>query len=221
MSAILSIEGNIGSGKSSFAAQLEKLLSHQYDSTINGKKIIILQEPVDEWMTIKDKSGETILSKFYNDQDKYAFSFQMMAYISRQSLLNKTVEANPNSIIITERCIHTDKEVFASMLAADGKIESVNHEIYKKWFDEFSRHTQYTSHIYLEVDAETCFKRVNVRNRDGESIPVDYLEKCNIYHDQWLKNKSNVIRIDMNGGAEAHIDLTDKCQSIIEYLKSL
>ena len=62
---------------------------------------------------ITDKKGETILAKFYKDQDKYSFSFQMMAYISRISLLRKIIKKNPTAIIITERSVLTDKNVFA------------------------------------------------------------------------------------------------------------
>ena len=90
MSCIFSIEGNIGSGKST----LVKILKEQL-FTANGKKIIFLQEPVDEWESIKDESGESILEKFYSNQQKYAFSFQMMAYISRISLLKNTIKKKP------------------------------------------------------------------------------------------------------------------------------
>ena len=38
------------------------------------KKVVYVQEPVDEWSKIKDKKGETILEKFYANQHKYAFS---------------------------------------------------------------------------------------------------------------------------------------------------
>ena len=63
------------------------------------------------------------IEKFYKDQQKYAFSFQMMAYISRLALLRRVIRENPNAIIITERSVFTDKEVFAKMLYDEGKIE--------------------------------------------------------------------------------------------------
>ena len=71
---IISIEGNIGSGKSTLLEQLRTKYK-------NNKQIVFINEPVDEWDTIKDEDGQTILSKFYKNQSKYAFSFQMMAYI--------------------------------------------------------------------------------------------------------------------------------------------
>ena len=51
-----------------------------------------LEEPVDVWSSIHDKNGKNILEKYYADQTKYAFSFQMMAYISRLSLLRKAIK---------------------------------------------------------------------------------------------------------------------------------
>ena len=61
----------------------------------------------------------------------------MMAYISRISLLKKAIKSNPGKIIISERCVLTDKNVFAKMLYDSGKIEEVNYKIYLQWFDEF------------------------------------------------------------------------------------
>jgi deoxycitidine kinase/deoxyguanosine kinase len=79
---IISIEGNIGSGKSTL---LENLRNHfQYNS-----KVLIIKEPIEEWESIKDGEGTNILQKFYKDQEKYAFSFQMLAFISRLVILKK------------------------------------------------------------------------------------------------------------------------------------
>ena len=66
--------------------------SFSYES--NEKKYLFLEEPVDEWTKIKDKEGRSILEKFYNNQEKYAFSFQMLAYISRLTDLKNAVKYN-------------------------------------------------------------------------------------------------------------------------------
>ena len=73
---IVSIEGNIGSGKSTLLANLRKHYT-------NDSNVVFLKEPVDEWEKIKDENGTTILEKFYGNQEKYSFPFQMMAYVSR------------------------------------------------------------------------------------------------------------------------------------------
>ena len=57
---IISVEGNIGSGKSTYVEILK-----QSFTTISNRPVVFLQEPVDEWTTIVDKQGESILSKFY------------------------------------------------------------------------------------------------------------------------------------------------------------
>ncbi len=92
---IITIEGNIGSGKSTLLEFLRNELM------IDNKKVIFMKEPVDEWEYIKDANGKTMLQKFYENQEKYSFPFQMMAYISRLKLLKETVEKNPNAIIIS------------------------------------------------------------------------------------------------------------------------
>lgn len=185
---IFNVEGNIGSGKSTLVRILEKELK-----SINSIPIVYVQEPVDEWSTIKDKHGETILEKFYNDQYKYAFSFQMMAYISRLSLVKQIIRDNPSAIIICERSVFTDKEVFAKMLYDDGKIEEVNYQIYLKWFDEFIDDIPVSGIIYVNTSPENSKRRVDFRARLGEDIPLKYLEKCNDYHNNWLADSSEII----------------------------
>ena len=185
---IFNVEGNIGSGKSTLVRILEKELK-----SINSIPIVYVQEPVDEWSTIKDKNGETILEKFYNDQYKYAFSFQMMAYISRLSLVKQIIRDNPSAIIICERSVFTDKEVFAKMLYDDGKIEEVNYQIYLKWFDEFIDDIPVSGIIYVNTSPENSKSRVDFRARQGEDIPLEYLEKCHNYHNNWLADSSEII----------------------------
>jgi deoxyadenosine/deoxycytidine kinase len=193
MVVIYSIEGNIGSGKST----LVDILKEYYEKT--SSNIIFVPEPVDVWNTIKDTSGETILSKFYGNLEKYAFSFQMMAYISRISLLRKTIREHPNAIIITERSVFTDKNVFAKMLHDDNKIEEVNYQIYLRWFDEFVQELPICSIIYVRASPEVCHNRVLKRNREGEQITLEYLHTCGEYHDNWISNHdTNVLRLNAN-----------------------
>ena len=95
---IVSIEGNIGSGKST-------LLDNLRETYKNDANIVFLKEPVDEWEKIKDENGITILEKFYSDQIKYSFSFQMMAYVSRLKVLRdelKNIQFSENKKTIKD-----------------------------------------------------------------------------------------------------------------------
>ena len=85
---IISIDGNIGSGKSTL---MEELKAH-YSS---NKNVVFLKEPVDEWETITDENGSTILEKFYENPTKYGFSFQIMAYISRLNIIKQEFKKKP------------------------------------------------------------------------------------------------------------------------------
>lgn len=202
---IISIEGNIGSGKSTLLANLKKHFN-------KNKNVIFLKEPVDEWSKIKDENDVTILEKFYADQDKYSFSFQMMAYISRLKLLKDTFKdinleiqklrsfmsdydcsgCKPTKfVIITERSLFTDKMVFAKMLYDSGKIEHVNYQIYLNWFHTFADDFSINKIVYVRTDPETCYERIATRQRDGESnIPIEYLQSCSKYHDNMLDKDS-------------------------------
>ena len=173
---IFSIEGNIGSGKSTLINELKK----------QNLNVIYLPEPVDLWNEIKDSSGVTILEKYYQDQKRYAFPFQMMAYISRLSQIRQQFESD--AIIITERCIFTDREIFAKMLYDDKKIETIEYSIYLKWFDEFKYPVD--GFIYLKTTPEMCFGRVKNRNRKGEEIPLNYLQNCHCYHEKWINEST-------------------------------
>lgn len=195
---IISIEGNIGSGKTTLLKKLKEVYA-------TSSNIIFLREPVEEWETITDNSGQTMLQKFYADQEKYSFAFQMMAYISRLKILRDTVknikteiekqiqtnsiyyEYQPKFVIITERSLYTDKYVFAKMLYDQGKIEDVCYKIYLNWFDEFAKDYPVSKTIYVSTDPQICHDRIHIRSRPGEEIiPLDYLNDCHNYHEEFI-----------------------------------
>ena len=207
---IISIEGNIGSGKSTLLERLNEVC--QLDPSI-----CFIQEPVDIWNTIKDSSGETILEKYYDDQHKYAFSFQMMAYITRLSVLRKALKGN-YKVIFMERSIYTDSAVFAKMLFDDKKIEEIEYNIYTKWVYEFITDFPPIKFIYVRAEPEISFERVIKRGRQGETIPLEYLQNCHKYHEEWLLNKnikSPLLTLDANS------DITTNPSIFDEWLKQI
>ena len=191
----ISIDGNIGSGKST---RYEELKEHFK----NDSDIGFLPEPVSEWVDIKDREGVNIIENLYKDTKKYAFRFQMMAYISRLALFRKEVRENKYKIIISERSTYTDKNIFAKMLYDDGDIEHDEYIIYNKWFDEFLDEMKLSGIIYIRAEPQTSYNRVVKRARKGETIPIEYLIKCHNYHEQWIKTinddntKIKVLNID-------------------------
>ena len=191
MAMIFSVEGNIGSGKSTLIKHLKKKIH-----SICGLRVIYLEEPVDIWQTIKDKEGNNIIKRYYDNQKEFAFQFQMMAYITRITQLRKAIQLHKNCIIITERSILTDKNVFAKMLHDNDTLDEISHQIYLKWFDELSMNLEIESCIYIKTNPETSLKRVLKRNRPGETLSLDYLKICHKNHEEWLQNSENVLLLN-------------------------
>jgi len=177
---LISIEGNIGSGKSTLLAHLKEHLK------IGGsRRIVYVDEPVGEWSTITDANGRGMLELFYENPAKYAFSFQMMAYISRLANLQLAIKTYPNHVIIMERSLLTDYHVFAKMLNEKGNLLPEEFSIYKKWFYHFNTH-QMDGLIYLECSPEVALERCTKRNRPGETISLEYLEELHERHETWI-----------------------------------
>ena len=74
---LFAIDGNIGSGKSSRVNDLKKYLK-------GNPSFIFLQEPVDDWNSIKTSDGITILEKFYSNQEKKEM-------LTRQNLIQQSI----------------------------------------------------------------------------------------------------------------------------------
>jgi len=220
--SIVSIEGNIGSGKSTLMENLKKTYK-------NNSQVIFLKEPVDEWENIKDSNGVTILEKFYADQEKYSFAFQMMAYVSRLKVLRDALNlidttSDKKYIIITERSLNTDRYVFAKMLYESGKMEDVFYQIYLNWFDTFSQEFPVHKIVYVKVEPNICHNRISKRAREGEDcIPVEYLDACHKYHEEMLQsNHINTEKLVLDGNVDIHEKTTqmeDWLISIKDFVK--
>tara|TARA_B000000475_G_C15989733_1_gene444561 strand:- start:1191 stop:1850 length:660 start_codon:yes stop_codon:yes gene_type:complete len=195
---IVSVEGNIGSGKSTFI----KRLKDEFNS-LGNLPIIYIDEPVRTWNTIMDKNGDNIIKKYYADQKKYAFQFQMMAFITRLTELKKAKKMyNGNCIIITERSVETDKEVFAKMLYENKTLDTISYTIYLKWFEELSHDFKVNHMVYLRTTPETALLRINTRNRPGETIELDYLKTCHDRHEDWLVKQDRVLYLNGETGMD-------------------
>ena len=190
MTKIIYVEGNIGSGKSTLVSNLKKHYGNRDD-------ILFLQEPVHLWEEIKDDNGKNMIEKFYGNQEKYSFAFQIMAYETRLALLKQALKNDKIKFIISERSIYTDRNIFARMLYSDNKMEKVEFEIYNHLFDNHSFEYNIDHVIYVRTSPETCHERVRIRNRKGEEIPLEYLKKCHEYHEKWLNENNRTTNFDL------------------------
>ena len=180
---IISIEGNIGAGKTTFMSKLEEKNT--------DKSIIFVREPVDIWENYTNRYGETLLFKYYKNPEHYSFVFQLVALNTRLKLLKETIKQNPQAkIFICERSLETDKEIFAKMLHDDGYIDDIMYRVYTEYFnDHVTEEFKTSGIIYINTSDINSFNQIRNRNRKGEDkITLPYLHKCNLFHLIWLRD---------------------------------
>jgi deoxyadenosine/deoxycytidine kinase len=213
---LVSIDGNIGSGKSTTWDMLKEAYKGRDD-------VHFVEEPVDSWHHIKDADGVPILTNFYKDKKAFAFRFQMMAYISRLALLRQTVRANAGRcrVIVTERSVDTDRNIFAKMLYDSGDIAHDEYTIYNMWFDEFVRDLPVAGLVYIRADPETCMQRIHKRGREGETIPLEYVQKCHDYHDEWINSDLTCKKLVIDANPEIGEMATQRIAEIKQFIDTL
>jgi deoxyadenosine/deoxycytidine kinase len=200
---IISIEGNIGVGKTSLLQKMETLC------TSKNYNIDCLYEPVKEWENVCDPvSKDSVLTQFYKEPAKYAFPFQIMAYSTQvQQLLQAVTKPILPKIVVTERSLESNHEVFTKMLYNDSMITDTSYQIYKmnanthKLSYNRTPNLNTNAYIYLKSSPHVCMERIEKRQRKGEcEITMDYLEKCHFYHENWLNaiSPNRCYTIDMD-----------------------
>jgi deoxyadenosine/deoxycytidine kinase len=196
----ISIEGNIGSGKSS-------LLAHIIDNEsgfLTEHSINPIYEPVNNWSTYRDAEGTTILEHFYRDMPRYAFPFQMLAYFTRYEIYMKA----RGNLLLTERSLDTDRYIFAQMQADIGNIDDICMQIYRTWFDFHAKDVKVAGRIYVRTMPQLCYERIAHRARKGEEgIRMELLEGYHRYHESWLMSGAGepVLVLDGSLPLQSHI----------------
>ena len=180
--------------------------------------ILFVQEPVDDWLSIKDSNGN-LLEHFYKCPEKYSYCFQMTAYISRLIKLKQAIKkSKSDDIIIMERCVFSDYNVFARMLHNSGKINDIEFQSYNMWFDHFLEDLPVFFYVYIKTDFKNCHERVLKRSRAGESpITEGYLETCEKYHEDWLSQEKYIITFDGNKDTDSHPEYLDILKQMMNY----
>lgn len=179
----ISIEGNIGAGKSTLFAKLKKYV---VDNNFQ-RKVVFIDEPLEIWKGIIDpETGKTILELFYENPSKWSFAFQTMVFASQQKYIRNTLNTHPECrIVISERSIEAGRNIFTKICQDSNYINPTEMQIYDLLFET----NQYPLHmtIFLNTSADVCFERIHQRARKGENeITMEYLNQCDSYYRRWL-----------------------------------
>ena len=177
---IITLEGNISSGKTTIGEAIAK----------TGRASFV-EEPVGVWQT---KYSENLLDLFYKDKKRFAYMFQNAAFLTRAKTRTEILKMTDHSNVVLERSIYSDRFVFARLLHEAGDMLDVEWELYcdmwdwlnERWCDEPDKI------VYIRTSAETCFERMGGRGREEETgVSLDYLRLLDTAHEEWLGEANN------------------------------
>ena len=221
MPKFVTIDGNISSGKSTIISKIT-------EKCANIRNLIIVDEPVEEWESIKDEEGTGLLANFYLDKKKYGFKLQIMALGTRFKAIQEAFkraekleqELNQEVVIFAERTILSDNHIFAEMLYVDGDIEHTDYQIYQYWYKMFKDVYKIDKAIYIKTTPEICFNRVHIRERKGEeNIKLAYLDEIHRRHEMLYNEILNHCSLIINNDIDMNDDeYSAQINYIIEYM---
>lgn len=174
----LTIEGNIGAGKTSLAQLIAK--------EFNAK--LILERFADN----------PFLPKFYENMERYAFPLEMSFLADRYQRLQEDIA----QFDLFKDFVVSDYDVFKSLIFAKVTLQSDEFLLYKKVFDLMYKNLAKPGlYVYLYQNTERLLQNIKKRGRDYEQkIPAEYLDKINKGYLQFIKSQSefNVKIIDVS-----------------------
>ena len=164
----IAIAGNIGAGKSSL---LEFLTSTYH--------VAAFYEPNDDNPYLED---------FYQDMGRWAFQSQLY-FLSNKFRIHQEADRTPG-VVIQDRTIFEDAEIFATALHQMRKIDKRDWETYWAFYQNILKAIQPPDlMIYLRCPVRTIRRRIKLRGRSMEQdIPLTYLKRLERLYEEWITN---------------------------------
>ncbi|KAJ8933209.1 hypothetical protein NQ314_014156 [Rhamnusium bicolor] len=184
------VEGNIGSGKTTFLNHFNK-----YDN------VAMFAEPIEMW---RNCNGYNLLDLMYKDTAKWSFTFQ--SYVQLTMLRQHTYKTS-HPVKLMERSIYSARYCFVEKMARDGLMPTPSVAVIDKWFKYITENEDVGVDliVYLRTFPEVVYERILKRNRSEErTVPFEYIKALHVMHEDWLYNKKThscpapVIVLDAN-----------------------
>lgn len=179
------LEGNIGAGKTTVGQAL----------AVSGE-FAFIEEPTKAW---QEGFASNMLQLFYSDPHRWAFTFQICAFITRAKTWREVLALTDHRRVVLERSIFCDRSVFAENCYRTGLMSPTEHQLYCGLWDFLASNycVEPDLILYLRTPAEVCLERITSRSRDEEEgIPLEYLLQLERLHDEWLLDNPKSIVLD-------------------------
>lgn len=170
------VEGNIGSGKTTFLRHFEKF-SDQY---------CLVSEPVEKW---RNFNGTNLLELFYNNPKLWTMPFQ--SYVTL-TMLQGHLQPTDKPVKIMERSLFSSKFCFVENMHRTNRLDPAMYHILHDWYSfiEKTMHVRADLILYLRTSPEVVHERMRRRARSEEScVSLEYLAELHAVHEEWLIEK--------------------------------
>ena len=226
---LISIEGNIGSGKSTFLESFRttgaidipgEQLSIGNSLHQHGISTEVIPEPVEDW---KNVHGANMLKLMYEDPLKHTFLFQNVVLLSDV----KRMSANPDAanVRLVERI--TGSQCFIQQALKKGNLTQLEANILANW-SNFITSSQGTptadATVYLKTSPTVALERIRKRNRPEEvGMGLEYLQELHALHEDHIHDLMlrghHVIKFDNNGTLDSPAVKSSRGK-VVRFLKS-
>lgn len=170
------VEGNVGSGKTSFLNYLKKF-----------DEFLVLEEPIDEW---RDIHGINLLDLRFNQPERFQFTFQTYAMLTR---LKQHLQTSTKPIKIMERSLLTARNCFVKNLHENGSLHDGMYHVLNEWYEfvNDSHPIRCDLVVYLKTSTAVAYQRVVDRAREEEAtIALEYLEQLHARHEELFSDSN-------------------------------
>ena len=175
------ISGNIGVGKTT----LSEIISKKFN-----------------WeLQLEEVKDNPYLEDLYKSMTDWSFHLQIFFLNSRFNQIQKISESN--NIVIQDRSIYEDFEVFTKTLHDSGVLMDREFNNYKRLYNTILKYIKEPDLlIYLRnLNIDKIISNIEKRSRKFEkAIDKDYLKKLNLYYENWISKhpKDKVLTIDLS-----------------------
>lgn len=184
MQLVISIEGEIGAGKSC----LIDLLARAFEK--RGHSVVTVDEPVNDWL------ANGVLQNYYENPTDPATIFELQTYtlLTRVEALERSSRLHPHaSVILLERSIASDRYIFMHILK--DIVGERRLAMYERAYDLWNRLMPIKPNhlVWLKPSLETCMARVQARSRKCELpiVSIEYQERLRQAHHDYFANHVN------------------------------